>query len=124
MTWCTYARINHHRHCGLVDNNLQEILHTQSLVGADGGSQRHYRSRTSLLKMLAKCRVGLTIRQHYETKLHQLLGSLERLNRVGQQIARIGMNLQFQPVSAECFASHLGCKHSLLGIAHTRCVWQ
>ena len=120
MTGGTDTCINHYRHRGLVDDNLQKILHSQTLVGTDGGSQWHHGSCTSLFQMFAQRRVGLAVWQHHKAQFYQLLGGLQGLNRVGQQVAWVGVYLQLQPVGAKGLAGHLGSKHRLFSITHTR----
>ena len=113
------AGIHHDGHGGLFDDDLQEVLHPQSLVGADGSCQRHHGSGSSLFQMLAECGVGLTIRQYDKAQFDQLLRGLEGLDRVGEEVAWVGVNLQFEPVGAEGLACHLGSKDSLFGCAYT-----
>ena len=74
--------------------------------------------------MLAERRVGLAIRENDETQLHQFFRSLEGLHGVGEQIAGVGMDFEFQPVGAEGFAGHLCGKHRFFGIAHSAGVGQ
>ena len=124
MAWGTDTGIDNYGHRGLIDDYLQKVLHSQAFVSAYWSGQRHNGGCTGLFKVLTQSWVGLTIRQHHKTQLYKLLGSLECLYRIGQQIARIWMNLEFKPVGAKSLASHLGCKHSLFGIANARCVGQ
>ena len=124
MTGGTDTGINHYGHGGLIDDNLQEVLHAQTFIRTDGGSQGHHRGSTGLFQVLAQRRVGLTIGEYNETEFYQLFGGFQGFNGVGQQIAGVGVNLELEPVGAKGLACHLGGKDRLLGIAHTRRVGQ
>ena len=124
MTRSPDPSVHHHRHRSLLDDNLQEIPHAQTLVRPDRSRQRHHRSRPRLLEMLTQRRISLTIRQHHEAHLHQPLRSPQRLHRVRQEITRIRVNLQFQPISPKRLPRHLSSKHSLLSISHPRSIRQ
>ena len=63
-------------------------------------------------------RVGMNVGHHDEAVLDELLGGLQRLDRIGKQIARIGMYLQLHPVRSERLAGQLSGKNHLAGIAH------
>ena len=103
----------------MLNDNLQEIFRAQAAIRADRCAKRHHGSGACLLQSLAQDRISLAIGQHDEAQLHQFLRRFQRFNRVGQQVARIGMDLQFQPVGAESLAGHLCGEDRLLGVAHT-----
>ena len=124
MTGCSDTGIHYYRHVGLLDDDAQEITGLQSLVCPDGCSQRHDCGRSGFFQMFAKRRVGLTIRQYDKAQLHQLLRGLQGLRGIGQQITRVGMNFQLQPIRTECLACHLGGEHGFFGIPDTRRVRQ
>ena len=110
--------IHYHRHVALLDDDAQEVAGLQSLVRTDGGSQRHHRSGSGFFQTLAEGRVGLAVGQYHETEFHEFFRSLQGLGRVGQQVARVGMDFQFQPVGAEGFAGHLCGEHGFFCGTH------
>lgn len=97
-------------------------LDLQSFIGSDRCSQRHYRGGSRFFQLFAKHRICLAIGEHDESEFHQFFSRFQGLHRVGQQIARVGMNLQFQPVGSESLACHLCGKHRFLRVAYARCV--
>ena len=111
--------IYYHRHCSLLDDDLQEVLHSQTLVGTDRCSEWHYGSGTSLFEVLAEGWVCLAIWQYHETELYQFLGSLQCLDRVWKKIAWVWVDFELEPVGSESLSSHLCCEDSLLGVAHS-----
>ena len=86
--------IYYHRNSSLLDDDLQEVLHSQTLVGTDRCSEWHHGSSTSLFEVLAEGRVCLAIWQYHETELYQFLGSLQRLDRVWKKIARVWVDFK------------------------------
>ena len=110
--------IYYHRNSSLLDDDLQEVLHSQTLVGTDRCSEWHHGSSTSLFEVLAEGWVCLAIWQYYETELYQFLGSLQSLDRVWKKIARVWVDFELEPVGSESLASHLCCEYSLLSVAH------
>ncbi len=49
----------------------------------------------------------------------ELLGGFQCLDRIGQQVFRVGMNLQLEEVGMENFTREVGCEYCLFGVAHT-----
>ena len=72
--------------------------------------------------MLAQSRVCLTVGEHDEAQLDQLFRSFQSLHRVGQKVARVGMNLELEPIGAEGLAGHLGGKDGFFCVAYSRSV--
>ena len=50
----------------------------------------------------------MDVRQHDEAALHEELRRLERLDRVGHQVFRVGVDLKLEPVGLERLAGELG----------------
>ena len=66
----------------------------------------------------------MNVGHHDEAVLDKLLGGLQRFDRIGKQIARIGMYLQLHPVRSERLAGQLGSENRLAGVAHARGIGQ
>ena len=124
MARSTDTCIHYHWHRGLVDDDLEEVFHSQSLVGAYRCGERHHSGCSCLFEVLAECGVCLAIWQYHEAHLHEFLRCLQCLYRVWQQIAWVGVDLELQPVGAECLACHLCREDCLFSIAHAAGVWQ
>ena len=90
----------------------------------DRGAQRHDAGRAYLFEPFAQYRVGVDVRHHDEAVFYELFGRGQRFDRVGQQVARIGMDFEFDPVRPERFARHLRGENRFFGIAYPRCVRQ
>ena len=55
-------------------------------------------ARSDILQSFRQNRIGVDVGQHGETFLHEHFRRRQRFDRIGQQIARIGMNLELDPV--------------------------
>ena len=115
----TDAGIHYYWYSSLLNDDLQEVFHAQTLVGADRCGEWHHGSCSSLFQVLAEGRVCLAIWQYHETEFHELLSCLEGLDGVWQEVAWVWVNLQFEPVGAESLTSHLCGENSLLGITYS-----
>ena len=81
-------------------------------------AERHDGSSSGLFQMFAQCRVGLAVRQHHEAEFDELFSRLQCLYGVRQQVARVRMNLQFQPIGTESLACHLCREHRLFSVSY------
>ena len=81
--------------------------------------QRHYSRRTCILKTLAQHWVSLNIREYDKAFGRQTLGSFQCLHRVGEEIARVGMDFEFDEIGAESLAGKFGRQYGLFGIPYT-----
>ena len=112
------------RDVALFDDDSQQVAGFQSPVRSDRGAQRHDAGRAYLFEPFAQYRVGVDVRHHDEAVFYELFGRGQRFDRVGQQVARIGMDFEFDPVRPERFARHLRGENRFFGIAYPRCVRQ
>ena len=60
-------------------------------------------------------RVVVGVGQHHEAVVDQLLGRVDQLDRVGQQRALVGDDLELDPVGLERLAGELGGEHRVAG---------
>ncbi len=120
----TDPRVHHHGHIGLLDDDGQKLPGHQPLVGADGRAERHHGGAAHLFEPLAEHGIGAAVGQHHKALFHQLLGGFQRLDGVGQQIARVGVDLQLQPVRPQRLTGKMGGKHRLGGSLGTGGVGQ
>ncbi len=79
---------------------------TNPLTRSDGRPERHDRGRAELLQSLCQDRVGANIGQHGEAFRNENLARLICFDRVGQEVFRIGNDLQFDPVGKLQRARH------------------
>ena len=78
MTRRTNARIHHHRHCGLLNDDADLVARLDAPVGPDRRAQRHHRCTTHFLQALRQDRIGIDIGQNRKT----LLSPKFRLSKV------------------------------------------
>ena len=64
---------------------------------ANRRTERHDRRAADVFEALRQYRIGIDVRQNRESLFHENFGCGQRLHRVGQQITRVGMNLQLEP---------------------------
>lgn len=90
--------IDNDRDRRLLDDDANLVAGLETAVGADGRSQGHDRGGSGFLKSFGQNGIGIDIGEHHETFLHQLLGGLEGFDGIGKEVARIGMDLEFDPL--------------------------
>ena len=105
MTGTSQSCIYHHGNVAFGYDDAQHSARVESAVAANGGSKGHDSGATHFFKTLAEHGVGLHIRQHHKTTLHQGFSGFECLDGVGHEKARIGMNFEFQPVGLQGFST-------------------
>ena len=91
------AGVDDHRHGRLFDDDFDLRARFDAAIAADRRTERHHRRRAHILQTLRQHRVGIDVRQDGKAFLHEDLRRGQSLDRVGQQISRIGMNLEFDP---------------------------
>ena len=84
------------------------------LAGADRRAERHHGRAAGLFEVLREHRVGVDVRQHDEAFGDERLGGLERGDRVGQQVLRVGDHLELHPVGAGDRAAEPGREQRFL----------
>ena len=85
--------------------------------------ERHDRGAAHLLQPLAQHRVGVDVGQDGEALGAQHLGRLQRLDRVGQQVAGVGRDLELDPVGQPGGPGQAGQAHGLVGVDRRRWCW-
>ena len=110
------ARVDDHRHVRVRDDNLDEVAHAQSLVGADKRAERHHAGGAGLLKPLGRDRIGEHVRHHHEALLGEHLGGANRLLVVGQQVLRLVLDLDLDEVRLADLAGETRNAHGLLRV--------
>jgi len=116
--------IDHHRHVALFDDDAQEVARGQPFVRPDRRAQRHHARCARLLEPFAEHRVGVDVGHDDEAVFGELFGCLEHLDRVGHQVARVGVYLELEPVRAERLARELRGENGLLRVAYARGIGQ
>ena len=91
------AGVDDHGDERLLDDDLERRFRAQALVGADPRAERHDRRAAGVLEPLAQDGVGVAVGQHGEVVGAQDLGRLQRLDRVGQEVPRLGRDLELDP---------------------------
>ena len=92
-----------------------------ALAGADRAAGRHHARRPELLQPPGHDRIVAGVDEHREAVGHELLGRLERADRVGQQRLRVAEHLELHPVGrgaaqvAEDFAAQPGHADGVVG---------
>src|SRR5215211_3262789 len=81
----TDSRVQHDRHVELVDDHADVVWVADPQPGTDRGTQRHHGRTTRLSQPSRQDRVVVGVGEHLEPICHQLLGSIEQLNWIGQQ---------------------------------------
>ncbi len=82
---------------GLFDDDPDGVARADALVRADPRAERHDRRAPHLLQALGEDGVGADVRQHGEPVVGERLGGRERLDRVGQEVAGLGRDLELDP---------------------------
>jgi len=77
-----------------------------------------------VLQAAREHRVGIDVRQDGEALLHKNLGGLERLDGVGQQVARIRVDFELHPVWHSGGDGQAGQAHGLLSGEGAAGIWQ
>ena len=115
MTRSPDPRIDHHRNGRLLDDDRDLGTRLDSPVAPDGGAERHDGRRSRFLKALGQHGVGVNVGKDREPLGYQKLGGLEGLNRIGEEVARVGMNLELHPLGEPGGLGEAGKSDGLLG---------
>ncbi len=120
----SYARVNHHGDCCLLDDDAEEVPCEQPLIRPDGRAKRHDGCRSRLFEPLAEGWIGLTIGENDEAQAGEALGGTQCLGGIRQEVAGVGVDLELEPVGPEGITSHLCGEDCLVCVAHPRRVRQ
>src|SRR5262249_44804508 len=93
-------------------------------AGADRSAQGHYGGASGVGELAGQDRVVVGVGQHGETVGDELFGGLQQLDRIGQQGAVIGDNLEFDPGSPQRLAAQSRGEHGFGGAAAASSVGQ
>src|SRR5438045_4803942 len=102
MTRRAEASIHYNRNGCLLDDDLDLRTRFNTAVAADRRPKRHHRGRADVLQTFREHGIGVDVRKNSEPFLHQNFRRRECLNRIGQQVARVWMNLEFDPCRQTC----------------------
>ena len=111
------SSINHHRDGCLFDDDFDLRARFNPAIASDRRTERHHRRRANVLQSFRQHRIGIDVGQDGESFLHQNLRGRERLDRIGQQIARVGMNLELDPRWQSGAGGEPRESHRVIGIA-------
>ena len=103
---------------GLGDDDFEKGAGLEAEVAADGSTERHDGGSAGFFELFAKDRIGVTIRKHDEAAFNKFARGEERLDRVGHEILRVGVDFEFQPVGVEGVAGEFGGEDGFLGVAN------
>src|SRR5439155_8043547 len=84
--------IDHDRHRRLLDDDANLVAGLDAAIRTDRRTQRHDGRRADVLQAFGQNRIGIDVRKHDETFLDQKFRGLQRLDRIRQEIARVGMD--------------------------------
>ena len=90
-----------------LEDEAQVVGVADAHAAADRRAERHHRRAAGVLQAPREDRVVVRVGQHGEALVHQLLGRLEQLGRVGQQRAVVADHLELDPVGLERLARQL-----------------
>ena len=124
MAWRADAGVDHDRDGGLLDDDANLIASLDAPIGSNGSAERHDCGRADVLQPLGQHRVGVDVRQYGEALGNKCLGGIESLNRIRQQVARIRMNLEFDPLGETGGSGEFGQPHGFVGVHRATCVRQ
>ena len=96
----TNAGVDNDRQVDLVDENLDEVFGTQSLVAADGRTQRHDGSSTGICQTACCDQIRIHIGEHMEALLCQNFCGTNGLRIIRQQVLGIRNDLDLDEVTA------------------------
>ena len=108
----------------LLNEDLDKFSGSQSLVGTDGGCQRHDSSCTGVHQISGHVQIRVHVRHDHKALLGQHLCGLDGFLIVRQQIARIPDHLHLDEIPAPQFSGKASDPHRLLGASCSRRVRQ
>lgn len=111
----TGSRVQNDRHARVLHDQLEVVRIADPEPGPDGRAQRHDRGAADVLQLPCEDGVVVRVRQHGEPVVHQRLRRVEQLDRIGQQRALVGDDLQLDHVGAESLTRETGGQYGLPG---------
>ena len=90
--------VDHDRQIGLFDDDAQHRLGFDAAVAADRGAERHHRRDARLFQPLRKHRIGVDVGQHGKAHRDQFDRRLVGFDGIRQQVVRIGVDFELDPV--------------------------
>jgi hypothetical protein len=97
----------------VLGDQLEVVRVADAEPGPDRRAERHDRRAPDVLQLPRQHRVVVRVRQHREAVVDQGLGGVEQLDRVGQQGALVGDDLQLDQVRPERLPRQPGRQHGL-----------
>ncbi len=93
---------------GGLDDQPQVVGVADPHAAADRRAERHHRRAARVLQAAREDGVVVRVGQHHEAVVHERLGGVEQLDRVGQERAVVADHLELHPVGLERLAARAG----------------
>ena len=101
---------------GLLDDDLDLRAGLDAAIAADGRAERHDGGGADILEALGQDGIGVDVGEDDEAFGGQDFGGLEGLDRVRQQVARIGVDFEFHPFRQPGGGGEPGKADGLVGV--------
>ena len=83
---------------GLFDDDGDLRARFESAITPDGRAQRHDRGRTGVFEAFGQNGIGVDVGEHGESFGGENFRGAECFDRIGQEVLRVGMDLEFDPL--------------------------